>query len=159
MGSAQKTDFLSLNKWISTDIPKREDFNYDNSTIDNAFKTHSADMSKHITNEERARWNEPHFVGFYYGNGSNAARTIATGCSFEPSYGIVFAGNTLPGVTDFTGKLHRNRMAFLTKRASNTGISLSGKNIVLAAAGSAAETSETMEYNLPNGLYCFILFR
>ena len=48
MGSAQKTDFLSLNKWISTDIPKREDFNYDNATIDNAIKEHTNDMSKHI---------------------------------------------------------------------------------------------------------------
>ncbi len=38
MGSAQKTDFLSLNKWIRTDNPKREDFNYDNATIDNAIK-------------------------------------------------------------------------------------------------------------------------
>ena len=38
MGSAQKTDFLSLNKWISTDIPKREDFNYDNATIENVIK-------------------------------------------------------------------------------------------------------------------------
>ncbi|MDE5995907.1 MAG: hypothetical protein K2G56_03220, partial [Eubacterium sp.] len=120
MGSAQKTDFLSLNKWISTDIPKREDFNYDNSTIDNAFKTHTNDMEKHISSAERSEWNEPHYIGFYYGNGSNSARTIETECSFDPSFAIVFAGGSPPGVTDFTGKLHRNRFAFLTKRASNT---------------------------------------
>ena len=54
MGSAQKTDFLSLNKWISTDIPKREDFNYDNATIDNAIKEHTNDMSKHISQSERS---------------------------------------------------------------------------------------------------------
>lgn len=159
MGSAQKTDFLSLNKWISTDIPKREDFNYDNSTIDNAFKTHTNDMSKHISEAERSEWNEPHYVGFYYGNGSNSARTIETECSFEPSFAIVFAGNSPSGVTDFTNKLHRNRFAFLTKRASTTGMSLSGKNIVIAEAGTISGTSETKEYNLSGGIYCYILFR
>ena len=159
MGSAQKTDFLSLNKWISTDIPKREDFNYDNATIDNAIKEHTNDMSKHISQSERSEWNEPHFVGFYYGNGSNSARTIETECSFNPSFAIVFAGNSPPGVTDFTGKLHRNRFAFATKRAGSTGVSLSGKNIVVAATGTIAETSETTEYNRNGGLYCYILFR
>lgn len=159
MGSAQKTDFLSLNKWISTDIPKREDFNYDNSTIDNAFKTHTNDMSKHISEAERSTWNEPHYVGFYYGNGSNSARTIETECSFEPSFAIVFAGNSPSGVTDFNSKLHRNRFAFLTKRASTTGMSLAGKNIVIAEAGAISGTSETKEYNLSGGIYCYILFR
>lgn len=159
MGSAQKTDFLSLNKWISTDIPKREDFNYDNMAIDNAFKTHNGDMNKHISNDERETWNEPHYVGFYYGNGSNSARTIETGCSFEPNFAIVFAGSTTPGITDFSNKLHRNRFAFLTKRASNTGISLLGKNIAIGASGTTADTSETTEYNRSGGLYCYILFR
>lgn len=159
MGSAQKTDFLSLNKWISTDIPKREDFNYDNMAIDNAFKSHNDNTSMHVSETERAAWNEPHFVGFYYGNGSNSARTIETECSFIPSFAIVFAGNSPPGVTEFTGKLHRNRFAFLTKRASSTGVSLSGKNIVIAATGTIAETSETTEYNRNGGLYCYILFR
>lgn len=159
MGSAQKTDFLSLNKWISTDIPKREDFNYDNSTIDNAFKTHTNDMSKHITDGERSEWNEPHYVGFYYGNGSNYERTIETGCSFDPSFAIIFGGGSTPGVTDFTARLHRNRFAFLTKRSSNLGVSLSGKNIILAASGTTLEGNETIEYNRNGGLYCYILFR
>ncbi|MDE6111587.1 MAG: hypothetical protein K2F65_06705 [Eubacterium sp.] len=159
MSSAQKTDFLSLNKWISTDIPKREDFNYDNSTIDNAFKTHTNDMEKHISSAERSEWSEPHFIGFYYGNGSSTIRVIDTECSFDPSFAIVFAGGSPPGVTDFTSKLHRNRFAFLTKRSSNTGISLSGKNIVLASSGTTAESSETIEYNRSGGLYCYILFR
>ena len=159
MGSSQKTDFLSLNKWISTDIPKREDFNYDNTTIDTAMKTHTNDMSKHVSSAERSEWNEPHFIGFYTGNGSNSARTINTECSFNPSFGIVFATNSTPGVTDFSSKLHRNRFAFLTKRASNTGLSLSGTNIVIAASGIAGDISETTEYNQNGGLYAYILFR
>ena len=96
MGSSQKTDFLSLNKWISTDIPKREDFNYDNTAIDTAMQTHTNDMSKHISETERSEWNEPHFIGFCTGNGSNSARTINTECSFNPSFAIVRRSSSNP---------------------------------------------------------------
>lgn len=159
MGSAQKTDFLSLNKWISTDIPKREDFNYDNETIDNAFKAHNDDMVHHLSAEERGKWNSPHFVGFYTGNGVYTARTIETGCSFDPSFAIVFAGSTTPGVNDFKNELHKNRFGFATKRAGNIGIAISGRNLVITSPVIAEGIDEAVEYNRSGGLYCYILFR
>mgnify|MGYP006968302510 FL=1 len=159
MGSAQKTDFLSLNKWISTDIPKREDFNYDNVTVDNAFREHSGDMVKHISPAERDQWNAPHFVGFYMGNGVYTDRVIETGCSFDPSFAIVFAGSTTPGVNDFHNEVHKNRFGFATKRAGNVGIALSGRNLVISSPVISAGIAEAVEYNRMGGLYCYILFR
>lgn len=159
MGSAQKTDFLSLNKWISTDIPKREDFNYDNTTIDNAFKEHSGDAVKHISASGRSKWNTPHYVGFYIGNGSSSARTIETGCGFDPAFAIVFAGATTPGITDFKGELHKNRFGFATKRTANLGLAISGKNLVISSPSIAADIDEAVEYNRSGATYCYILFR
>lgn len=158
MGSAQKTDFLSLNKWISTDIPKREDFNYDNLAIDNAFKEHLADMSKHISEEERSEWNSPHYIGFYYGIGSSAERTIETGCSFVPGFAIVFAGNSPPVVTNTASAL-KYRFGFASKRVGVPGFSLSGKNLVVKSGLADGGTNAAMEFDIAGATYCYILFR
>ncbi len=59
MSSTNKTEVLRLNQWISSDKPKREDFNYDNQVIENNFNYHTSDKFIHITQGERENWNAP----------------------------------------------------------------------------------------------------
>lgn len=154
MASAQKTDFLSLNKWISTDIPKREDFNYDNTTIDTAFKNHLGDSINHISAAERTKWNTPYFIGFYTGDGKST-RTITTGCPFEPNMAIVFAGGSMP-IADFGTSMQRVRFGFASKRAASLGLALSGANL---SVSSPDVNDAAIELNRIGGTYGFILFR
>lgn len=51
MPTENKTTNLSLNNWLATDKPKREDFVNDNNIIDTVLGTHIADTSLHITEE------------------------------------------------------------------------------------------------------------
>lgn len=53
MSSTQKTDYLSLNQWVTTDIPTRTDFNYDNEMIDTAINNHCSDDNIHVAQAER----------------------------------------------------------------------------------------------------------
>ena len=55
MSSTNKTEVLRLNQWISSDKPKREDFNYDNQVIENNFNYHTSDKFIHITQGERQK--------------------------------------------------------------------------------------------------------
>ena len=51
MPTENKTTNLSLNSWLATDKPKREDFVNDNNIIDTVLGTHIADTSLHITED------------------------------------------------------------------------------------------------------------
>lgn len=158
MGSTLKTDFLKLNKWISTDIPKRQDFVDDNEIIDTTIKAHIDDAIVHVTEQDRAAWYSPYFVGFYYGNGG-LSRTIETGCPFEPSIGFVFAGGMPPSVTDFTGKIKYNYFGFLSKRTSTSGVTLAGSDIVISTNGGPVANGEYINLNNIGVTYCYVFFR
>ena len=158
MSSTEKTSFLKLNVWSSTDIPKRVDFNTDNSRIDTAFQEHVDDGEKHVSSSERETWNLPYYVGFYYGDGA-LQKTINTNCPFEPNFGIIFAGGMPPSVTDFSGKTKYNYFGFLSKRASTSGLTLSGKQITISTSGGAVVNGEYISLNNMGSTYCYLLFR
>ena len=158
MSSADKTSYLKLNMWASTDIPKRVDFNNDNSRIDTAFKEHVDDDEMHVDALERNKWNEPHYIGFYYGNG-NLQRTISTGCPFEPSFGIVFGGGMPPSMVDFSNKVKYNYVGFLSKRSSSACLTLSGSDIIISTNGGAIVNNEYINLNNIGITYCYLLFR
>lgn len=47
MPSSNKTLHLSLNKWLGSDKPKKDDFNADNQKVDDACRELSASLSQH----------------------------------------------------------------------------------------------------------------
>lgn len=158
MGSAGKTDFLNLNKWSSTDIPKRVDFNNDNDLIDSAFREHVYDDNRHISGSERETWNMPFYVGFYYGNGA-LKRTVTTNCPFDPVFGIIFGGGMPVSVTDFTNKTKYNYFGFLTKRSSTAGLTLSGSDFTISTDGFPIVNGEYISLNNTSVTYCYVFFR
>lgn len=158
MSSTQKTDYLSLNQWVTTDIPTRTAFNYDNEMIDTAINNHCSDDNIHVAQADREKWDSPYFIGFYYGDGS-AIRTVDTSCPFVPSFGFVFAGGMPPSVTDFNVKNKKNYFGFLSKRTSTAGISLSGTELKIPINGNPVNSSEYMNFNVAGITYCFVLFR
>ncbi|MDE6124484.1 MAG: hypothetical protein K2G22_04550 [Eubacterium sp.] len=158
MSSSQKTYYLSLNQWVTTDVPTRTDFNYDNEAIDLAMNNHCNDDNIHVTQADREKWDSPYFIGFYYGDGS-ATRTVDTACPFVPSFGLVFAGGMPPSVADFNVKNKKNYFGFLSKRTSTAGISLSGTEINIPINGNPVNANEYMNFNVAGITYCFVLFR
>lgn len=96
MSSTLKTNHYSLNSWIGSDKPKREDFNYDNQKIDGALHTlasglesHQGDEAAHITAAERAAWQDKLSLatGSYVGDGqTNRAITLG----YKPKAVLVF---------------------------------------------------------------------
>lgn len=158
MSSTNKTEYLKLNNWASTDIPKRADFNYDNAVIDEAMNSHCSNGNLHINDGERERWNLPYYMGFYYGN-AESTRTVQTNCPFEPSFGIIFANGTAPSVTNFAGSYKSNYFALISLRANTIGASLSGNNIVVRSPANAVVSNEYANLNASGYTYCYILFR
>lgn len=158
MSSAKKTDYLNLNMWASTDVPKRSDFNDDNSKIDLAMEAHCEDYDIHVTSADRTKWNSPYHIGFYYGDGAHT-RTVQTSCPFQPSFGLVFAGNMPPSVTDFSNNNKKNYFGFLSQRTSTSGLSFSGANIVIPDYSGPAVNKEYMSFNVVGIVYCYVLFR
>ena len=69
MSSTYKTNYLGLNKFVGTDKPKMEDFNFDNEQLDSKFQEH-VESNLHITKEERKLLGKSNFVmGSYVGDG------------------------------------------------------------------------------------------
>ena len=57
MSSSNKTE-LGLNLWLGGDKPKREDFCNDNLIIDKQITEHKNDVSYHVSQEDREKWNK-----------------------------------------------------------------------------------------------------
>ncbi len=158
MSSTNKTNFLGLNSWIPTDVPKRADFNEDNSILDRSISEHFNDKNVHINNNERNTWNTPYFVGTYYGDGSSSQK-IATNCPFTPSFGIIFAKTAAPAITDFSSKINYNYSAFVTPRGSSVGATISGTVLTVSQSASPATSNEYAALNGVGYTYMYILFR
>ncbi|MCI5735512.1 MAG: hypothetical protein SOY48_07780 [Eubacterium sp.] len=98
MSSSNKTG-IGLNLWLGGDKPKREDFCNDNIIIDKQITDHKKDMSCHVSEEERNKWNTNIFCDIYYGD-NESMRDIDTGCPFNPSAVIIFPSGVTPHVWD-----------------------------------------------------------
>lgn len=87
MASVYKTPNLGLNNWIGADTPLREDFNRDNTLVDQAIGQHRADGAVHLSAADRALFGTPFVTGRYDGNDAQS-RTIGIG--FIPRFGIIY---------------------------------------------------------------------
>ena len=72
MSSTNKTEYLMLNQWLGSDRPQRIDFVDDNRIIDDAIKIHFSDTSKHLSNEQRDKLNQPYVMVSYSGSGESS---------------------------------------------------------------------------------------
>lgn len=158
MSSSNKSDFLGLNVWSGSDIPKMADFNYDNSVIDTAMAEHCSDTGIHTSSSEREKWNSPYYMNVYFGN-SAANRTVVTDCPFEPSFGIIFANVTSTDTVNFSNNMHTHFAAFVSKRACTLGAGLSGKNLTVRQSTTAVTGNEYASLNATGYTYCYVLFR
>ena len=147
-----------LNSWLGTDKPKREDFNYDNSVIDNAVYSHTSDSAVHTSAAEKQIWNSPYFISTYSGNG-NTSRTVETGCGFVPSFGMVFAAGRMPMMNDYANESHYNYFALFSQRGSVNGVSLNGADLNVVQSPTAVFGTEYRNFNENGITYVYILFR
>lgn len=160
MSSTNKTDFLSLNNWLPTDKPKREDYNTDNLIIDEAVKQHFTNESIHTSTEEKNRWNNPIYVGVYFGNGT-LEREITNDCDFIPQAAIVFACDKCPSRLDASNGKKYNYFAFATDIGSTRGFHLSGSDssFTITQDVTPVQGSEFNYLNEVGTAYTYILFR
>lgn len=158
MSSTNKTENLQLNRWQGTDVPQRTDFNRDNDIIDSVISAHLADSDRHTAAADKARWNTPYIIKTYTGNGSSS-RAIALDSGFEPKWGIVFALNSMPTLTDFNSKYKLNYFGIVSTRGSVLGLSLSGTTLTVQQSAVAVQGNEYKSFNESGMTYCCIMFR
>lgn len=97
MSSTNKTE-IGLNLWLLVGTKhKREDFCNDNLIIDKQIIDHKNDMSCHVSEEERNKWNTNVYCNIYYGN-NESVREIATACPFDRAQLIIFPTGVTPHV-------------------------------------------------------------
>ncbi len=75
MPSTNKTTNLSLNQWVESDRPMRNDFNSDNAKLDSVVGGHVNNGNIHVTAEEKEFLKDSHKVYAYAGSGEST-RTI-----------------------------------------------------------------------------------
>lgn len=82
MPSTNKTQYLSLNQWVETDRPMRNDFNSDNLTLDSVLGGHVNNGDIHVTAEEKKYLTDFQQVYLYAGTGE-ASKTFTLTDSFR----------------------------------------------------------------------------
>lgn len=158
MSSTNKTEYLNLNSWVGTDVPKREDFVNDNVIIDNAISTHFSDADIHVTSQERDKWNSPFYIQSYLGDGSET-RTIAVEADFVPSWGLVFCYGKPTSLNDYTNKVNYNYFGVFTKDTSTNGLSFDGSNLTVSKTTYPYNGVEHAYFNEDITMYCVIFAR
>lgn len=89
MPSTNKTNYLSLNQWVDTDRPMRNDFNSDNAIIDGALGGHINNSDIHVTAEEKAYLKDAQSVYMYTGTGeSQKTVTLTEAVRFVVVYAV-----------------------------------------------------------------------
>lgn len=160
MSSTNKTQNLALNSWVPTDKPQRIDFNYDNEIIDRVVSEHNSDAVRHITYEERERWNSMVYTGMYFGNGE-VQRVIATGCPFEASFVLIFATARPASTVDFVQGNKYNYIACASPIADSLGIRYDSEDGNITVVNTVLPVYEKEHVNLnENGIaYTYVMFR
>ncbi len=158
MSSTNKTETLGLNQWVGSDVPTHTDFNNDNAILESVIKTHKANTVAHTSDTEKAVWNNPYYIGIYYGNGA-ATRTITLDIDFVPTWGIIFPGDITATKTDFSNNQHLNYFSIFSKYGGTMGAELDEKSIIVEQSSLTALWSELKTLNANGISYIYIVFR
>lgn len=152
MSSTIKTPNLNLNKWIGPDIPKREDFNYDNETIDDICGNHIIDTDIHITSEERGLWNTQCVQGTYFGSGGTQSEIIL---GFKPKAVIVFSYNKPLGLANTTDCYS----AISTQFINSIGIELTETGFITYHGTTHSVDGIVPKFNVAGLDYAYLAFK
>lgn len=159
MSSTNKTEFLGLNSWIGSDVPKCSDFNQDNALIDAAVGTHLEDNERHVTEDDRSKWDNSMYIFTYFGDGASS-RAVETGCPFKARVAIVFAANNPVANTNFSSQMNYNYFAVAASTGHTIGATLSGGTKLTVLQSTSAEVgSEYCNLNAKSVVYTVIMFR
>ncbi|MGN0458102.1 MAG: hypothetical protein ACI4IL_03895 [Eubacterium sp.] len=158
MSSTYKTNNIQLNKWIESDIPKMEDFNSDNLVLDKTIGAHHSNTTIHITSEEREKWNKGYGLMTYTGTGK-LTQKVQMNFGFDPTFCIVIATGTMPGLIDIENLVHYNYFGIATVGGSNAGLELSGSVLTVTSSSVMISKYEMRSYNEIGRSYLVIAFR
>lgn len=129
MPSANKTERLGLNLWQGSDRPQRNDFNSDNSIVEEVVGDHVENTEIHLTETEKARVGMPLATVSYVGNGE-AQRTVLLPSTVLSV--IVFCDSMPCAIFDNTGLCTRNYSGFSMYGAgTSAGFSFNSKSITV----------------------------
>jgi len=158
MSSTNKTPYLGLNDWLGSDVPQRADFNSDNALVDSALGQHLEDSDIHTTAADKTKWNSPYYIMSYTGNGQSS-RSMTLGCSFNPTWGMIYKINMTPQAIDISNEANYNYFAVFSKNGSEAGVSLSGKTLNLTQTTQEVIGIEYRALNDNGSTYVVIAFR
>lgn len=158
MSSSRKTQTLRLNQWSSSDIPKRDDFNYDNNVLETTYVDHISENGMHTSFSEKAIWNTPYIIETYFGDGQSQ-KTITLNCDFDPRWGIVFAVAHTPSQNDYDNKADYNYFTLFSAAGSQVGVSVIGKKLIAQQSSIPFSKTEYKNFNENGTTYVVIAFR
>lgn len=160
MSSRYKTENLKLNLWNGSDSPKRTDFNYDNEVIDKAVNDHTSDKDIHIEAEERDKWTNYMYTGFYYGDGY-LKRTVTTGCPFDAMVGFIYADDMPMSIHYASDGTTHHYLAIISQFVNSLGATLDKnmRDINVENSITAEIEKECSNLNETGVCYRYVLFR
>lgn len=154
MPSSKKTEHMGLNQFIGSDHPKMEDFNFDNTQIDQKFQEHIASQL-HLSEQDRQTLLAAKFViGSYSGN-NEAARKIATE---NAAFGLVFAVGEPLSYTAASGGVTYIYGGMFTPQGSSKGISWAQDGFSVQQMSANPPDGKKCALNQQGKTYFYILF-
>lgn len=115
--------------------------------------SHIRNETIHVTEDDKAKWNAPFAIGFYFGNGS-LPRTIDVG--FRPQLVILMAASKPPVAVDFTTNTAKNYFAMAGESAYSQGITLSASGFKVS---SSTINGTSAELNAVGVSYIYIAYK
>lgn len=124
MASSDKTAYLALSKWRSTDKPKRIDFVNDNEIIDSSLGGHIGNSDLHLSAERLLQLDSPIEVKVVAGTGGTSRSNVM---SFSPRAVLVFAVGKAP--VEISGTTIKAYSAFAAPNQCSAGLLLDGDEV------------------------------
>lgn len=136
MPSANKTERLGLNLWEGTDRPQRNDFNSDNSIIEEILGGHMENETIHLTESEKTKVKKPMVTVSYLGDGQ-AQRTVTLPAVVTTV--VVFCDSIPCAVYDSAKGCTKNYFGISMYGAgSSSGVSFNSSAVTVVQDSSAA---------------------
>lgn len=155
MSSTYKTPYLGLNKYIGTDKPKMDDYNYDNNQLENKIKAHF-ESNIHVTEAEKSEWSKSAFtIGSYQGDGTGS-RSITLG--FNPSFGIVFTADELTNAYLSTQTQNEQQMGIFTQQGKTLGMQAFQNGFQVSTITATTPDGRRPKLNVAGKTYIYIMF-
>lgn len=151
MSSTYKTTYLGLNKFVGSDKPKMDDFNFDNEQLDSKFQEH-VESNLHITEEERKLLGKSNFVmGTYTGDGQS---TQVIPLDFEAEFLFIFTkGEELIHASGNTSNIYS---AILTPLGCTDGVLFTEEGFMVSYISTTPPDGKKTMLNVSGKTYIYL---